>query len=186
MDAVPLFPGGGPQAIGRRVIVSDRLDHDAATFLCAQLMTLDGESDEPVDLLISSDGGPIGCLLPIIDTIATMRAPVNTRATGVATGTAGSLVALGSGNRAMAAHALLSIRLVARRAEPGLAVEDLDRIVAEQSHQRTTLAQLLSARTGATVDTIAAELDAGELHPPDDALGLGLVDPPRDRLAATD
>lgn len=164
--------------IGRRVIVGDPLDHDASTMLCAQLMTLDGESADPVDLLISGSGGTLDALLPVADTIDTMRAPVNTRATGLATGTAGCLVALGSGHRAMAMHAALSIRLGRSRAEVDTQNDDLDRLVAEQKRQRDALAALLSARTGASHDSIVAELQNGELHSPGDALSRGLVDPP--------
>jgi len=167
------------QVVGRRVIVGGTLDHELTTLLSAQLMTLDGESADPVDLLISGSGGPTVCLLPVIDIIKTMRAPVTTRATAVVSGTAGCLVALGTGRRAMAAHAQLSIRV--GRGPDGPAVDtagldELEHLVTEHRRQRESLVGLLVARSGASAETIAGELDAGELHSPASALSLGLVD----------
>jgi len=168
-----------PGAIGRRIIVGNPLDHDAATVLCAELMTLDGQSADPVDLLISGGGGPIDSLFPIIDTINTMRAAVNTRATGLASGTAGCLVALGSGHRAMAAPGLLSVRLQPGRTEPEQRSSDLDRLAATDRQRRQSLAQMLAARCGVSIETMTTELENGELYSPTDAISRRLVDPPR-------
>ena len=73
-------------------------------------MSLDGRSADDVELYINSDGGPLADVLTVLDVVGSMRAAVNARCVGRATGTAAVLLAGASGTRRATAHALISLR----------------------------------------------------------------------------
>jgi ATP-dependent Clp protease protease subunit len=159
----------------RRILVNGALDETATTEIAAMLMTLDGRSDEPVELVVSGPGGPIADALALLDIIHLMRAPVATTCLGATTGTATALVASGTGVRRAPARATLSLRCddpqqlagtpadVVTRAEEAVAVRD-------------RFVNLLAGVTGQPVERIANELDRGRQLDAASALEFGLID----------
>jgi ATP-dependent Clp protease, protease subunit len=175
MVAVPDGDPGQRLFERRIVLVSGALDHDAATMLCAQLMALDGQSSSDVEVLINSPGGPADELAAVLDVIELMRARVNTSCVGTARGTAGIVVACGTGRRRAGTHATISVRCD-RSPPPDGTADDVARAAVELEAQRRRLRDALVAATGLPADVVAGELDHGAAHGAAEALALGLVD----------
>lgn len=159
----------------RRMIVSGPLDHDSATDVAAQLMAFDGSSSRDVEIIITSPGGPLSDVFPILDVLGLMRAPVNVTAIGAVNGTATALVAACTGERQAAAHATFSLRLDASQSMEGT-VGDIVRYADELSRLRSRYLQALSAATGQTEQTLAAEIDRRHTRTADDAIAFGIID----------
>jgi ATP-dependent Clp protease protease subunit len=159
----------------RRILVNGPLVDKATTEIAAMLMTLDGRSDEPVELVVSGDGGPIADALAVIDVVQLMRAPVTTTCLGAASGTAAALIAVGTDGRRASARATLSLRCddrqsfdghpadVAARADQVLAIRD--RYVA-----------VLHAATAQPEERIRREIERGRPLDAAAALEFGLID----------
>jgi ATP-dependent Clp protease protease subunit len=177
------MPGGDPRdrlRARRTVLLTGALDHDRATSLCAELMTLDGTSSDPVELIVNSRGGPLEALSSVLDVIGLMRAPLHTICIGAAAGTAGVLVACGPGERRAAPHATISLRCDHRESLEGSAA-DVGRAA---DALRVTLGRVrdtVAARTGQPVDVIGEELERGAVHDAPAALGRGWIDAIADR-----
>jgi ATP-dependent Clp protease, protease subunit len=164
----------------RRVMVSGALDADTATRVAAELMELDGRSPDAVELVINSDGGPLGEVLAVLDVIGSMRAPVRTVCLGRATGSAAVLLASGTGGRRAGSHATISLRCAQVERIEGspsslrAQLEDLERT-------RSLVVDALVRATGRRADELSGQLDDGPTLDPDQAVALGLLDPPADR-----
>jgi ATP-dependent Clp protease protease subunit len=161
----------------RTILVSGLLDHDAVSTLCAQLMSLDGRSADDVELLVSSDGGPVDAIVAVLDVLDVMRARVNVMCTGRARGTAAVLVACATGTRRAGRHATLSLRLPGDTRDAGDAGgrELAGRLEETVLVHRTLVASVVRA-TGRSVDAVEAELDHGGVLDPEAAVAFGLVD----------
>jgi ATP-dependent Clp protease protease subunit len=161
----------------RTILVSGLLDHDAVSTLCAQLMSLDGRSADDVELLVSSDGGPVDAIVAVLDVLDVMRARVNVMCTGRARGTAAVLVACATGTRRAGRHATLSLRLPGDTGDAGDAGgrELAGRLEETVLVHRTLVASVMRA-TGRSADAVEAELDHGGVLAPEAAVAFGLVD----------
>jgi ATP-dependent Clp protease protease subunit len=161
----------------RTILVSGLLDHDAVSTLCAQLMSLDGRSADDVELLVSSDGGPVDAIVAVLDVLDVMRARVNVMCTGRARGTAAVLVACATGTRRAGRHATLSLRLPGDTGDAGDAGgrELAGRLEETVLVHRTLVASVVRA-TGRSADAVEAELDHGGVLAPEAAVAFGLVD----------
>lgn len=176
----PSWTASRPEAYDRlyeRRVVFARgpLDDQAGTDLCAELMALDGVSSDPVTLLVNSPGGPIGAVLPVVDTLGLLRAPVATTCIGQAVGTAAVLLAAGTGTRRAGPRSRISLRLGAEEGLHGTAAE-VGRAMESWLWQRDQLVAVLVGRTGAPEDELRRQLDAGADLDPPAALALGLLD----------
>ena len=160
----------------RRVLVSGPLDAATVLRVSAELMELDGRSDDDVELVVNSDGGSLGDLLGLLNIIGSMRARVTTVCMGRATGSAAVLVACGTGGRRAGAHATMSLRtrLVERVEGTSEAIrahlDDLD-------HIRHQVVAMLARATGRPTTELDHELDTGPMLDRRQALESGLLDP---------
>ncbi len=160
----------------RRVFLRGALDHETATRAAAALMTLDGEAAEPVELLVTSPGGPVEAVWAVIDVLDAMRAPVRTVALGEATGTAAAVVACGTGGRLVAPHARLGLRLPAVEADGVLTAAELDDAARRHAEACAQLAARLAAATGRPFEAMAQDLDHGRSLTAAQACAVGLAD----------
>jgi ATP-dependent Clp protease protease subunit len=158
----------------RTVLVSGALDHEAVSTLCAQLMSLDGRSADDVELVVSSDGGPVDAIGAVLDVLDLMRARVNAMCTGRARGTAAVLVACATGTRRAGRHATFSLRLPGDTIDGGGA--DLTGRLEERALVRRTLVASVARATGQPAEVVEAELDHGGVIDADAAVAFGLVD----------
>lgn len=182
--AAPVTPplvdvGGGIVRDGlaeqRRILVSGTLDREPITSLVAQLMAFDGSSSRDVEILISSPGGPISDVFPVLDVMDLMRAKVNVTAIGSVAGTAVALVAACTGERRAAPHATFSFRLDATQSIQGT-TGDIARHAEELARQRSRYLEALSVATGQEMAVLVEEGERGRSRNADEALAMGVVD----------
>lgn len=159
----------------RRVMLTGVIDDDTATRAAAELMMLDGESPQPVEVLVNSDGGPVHAALGLLDVLDLMRAPVATRCIGRATGTAAVVLASGGHGRTAAAGALIGLRLQERYDVSGRAVE-VERFAEQLGHARDRLSARLRRLTDLDDAQIARELEDGEPMTAEVARRRGIID----------
>lgn len=160
----------------RRIVLSGSLDTDASMRLAGELMELDGRSGDAIELVISSDGGPLADVLGLLDVVAAMRAPVDTVCLGRATGTAAVLLACGTGARRAGAHATMSLRCDRPEQLEGTATA-LRTQLDDLEHVRRAVVDALAQATGHAIDELLPQLDDGVLLDQAAAIALGILDP---------
>jgi ATP-dependent Clp protease, protease subunit len=157
----------------RRIVMAHgELDDEAATSLCAQLLTLDAEGDEPIRLEMQ---GPTAGLVPaltVMGVLDVVRVPVRAYVGGQLGGPALGVLAAASGRRAYP-------NAVFMLSEPRLGLEGSATSLATYEEQvRKMLDQLylrLAAVTGREVDEIRADARRGRYLTADEAIGYGLI-----------
>jgi ATP-dependent Clp protease protease subunit len=171
--------GGGADPWGRlyarrSVWLPPVLDDQAANRVAVALMALDAESDDPIELVINSPGGPLDAGLAVIDALDVLRAPVTTLCLGQAAGTAAAVLACGRGGRRATPTARLCLRL--GPAEFAGYASRLREHADQLLQRRDQLALRLATATGQLPAVIAMDLDEGRFMTAEQAVGYGLVD----------
>jgi ATP-dependent Clp protease protease subunit len=159
----------------RTLMVSGRLDHDAVTELCAELMALDGRSRDDVTLIVNSTGGPVDAVTALLDVLDLMRARVDVTCIGAAQGTAAVVLARATGERAAGRHARISLRVESVDLGPGTP-DEVARLAAEHAATLQRIAEMLAGTTGQPADVVLGELRSGVPRGAEDARSFGLVD----------
>jgi ATP-dependent Clp protease protease subunit len=158
----------------RIVFVRNRLDHDAATLVTAQLMTLDADDTTAVTLVVNSRGGPVDAVAGLLDTIGLLRCPVDTSCVGRAEGTAALVVAAGTGRRRCGSGATFRLRLP--DLEAAGPADRLRRDVESAAQLQRGLVDRLAAITGQSRALVERDVERGRLLTADEAVSYGLVD----------
>jgi ATP-dependent Clp protease protease subunit len=158
----------------RSVWLPTILDDAAANRVAVTLMALDADSDDPIELVINSPGGPIDAGLAVIDTLDVLRAPVATLCLGQAGGTAAAVLACGRGRRRATPTARLCLRLAPASLSGG--ASHLRARADQLEQRRDELAVRLASATGQLPAVIALHLEEGRFMTADQAVGYGLVD----------
>lgn len=159
----------------RRVMISGPLDMGLVSTATAQLMYLEGESADPVNVVINSPGGRIEDALPLLDALRLVRTPVVVDVLGRAEGSAGVIVAAAPGTRRLGATAAISLRLRRDEVAPGTA-EELQRLADAQSKLDQSVANAVADRTGQPPEWVREQFDRGAVLRGSEAIGHGLVD----------
>ena len=159
----------------RTVLLGRPLDSTAATDLAAELMSLDGRSGQPIELLVNSPGGPIEDVFAVLDVIALLRAPVTVTCFGRALGTAAVLLASGTGRRRATPNATISLRCPPAPTTVGSA-RDADELVQHERTMRDRIRHVLRERTRLPVQRVADELDHGAALDAATAREHGIID----------
>ena len=175
-------PGVGPpdswlqeQLFSRRIILlSGYIDMAAANRAAAQLTLLDGSSDAPIQLHLSSPDADLAAALALIDTLEMVTAPVHVVVTGQVGGAALGVLSVADRR---GAHAHATFRLVEPRAE--LSGGTADEVTEQVAHHNSMLLDLqdrLASATGRSIIEIATEMHRGKLLTAAEALEHGLID----------
>lgn len=174
--------GDGLPSIGdallaqRRVMLGGGVDVSALNHVVAQLMLLDGQSADPVSLVVTGATGSLESSLGLLDTLAVMRAPVMIDMLGaIAGGPAAALVGA-PGLRRLGPTASLSLRLSTATMAAAANADAMAQEAARQQAVRTSVAERVAARCGRTVDWVLDEFDRGGPANATEALARGLVD----------
>jgi ATP-dependent Clp protease protease subunit len=163
------------QLLARRTVLVDRpLDGATATFVSAQLMTLDADGDDRIELIVNSPGGPLDAASAVLDTIDLVRCPVDTVCLGQAIGTAAVLVASGTGRRRAGTTARLQLRLA--DAELAGSAARLAEEAAALRRANDAMIDRLAAATGQTRQLVERDVERGRVLSGQDAVSYGLVD----------
>jgi ATP-dependent Clp protease protease subunit len=168
-------PGGWlqQQLLGRRIVLArGHLGHDLATVVCAQLLTLDAEGDDPAELHLSTPDGDLDAALTVLDAMGVLRITVRALAVGTVGGPALAVFAAAP-ERLAFPHATFHLTEPALRAD-GSASE----VAAHEAHYRgllTSLYERIAEATGREVDQIREDARRGTFLTAEDALSCGLA-----------
>jgi ATP-dependent Clp protease protease subunit len=170
----PPWPGQVfERLLDRRIVMaSGHLDGEAATRLCAQLLTLDAEGDEPIRLELQNLDADLPAALTVMGVLDVLRVPVHAQASGRISGPA--LGVLASASRRVAyPNAVFAL------AEPKVSFDGrATELAAREEQVRVMLDELyfrLAEATGREVDEVRADARRERLLTVDDAIGYGLI-----------
>jgi ATP-dependent Clp protease, protease subunit len=157
----------------RIVLASGYLDGEAATVLCAQLLTLDAEGDGPVRLELQGLDAELPAAMTVMGVLDVLRAPV----TGYV---AGQLGGPAIGVLAACTHRLAYPSAVLSLAEPRLNLDGTATEVSAQQEQVAAMLDTLYIRlaevTGREVDEIRGDARRGRFLTVDEAVSYGLIE----------
>jgi ATP-dependent Clp protease protease subunit len=156
----------------RIVLAHGHLTDEAATRLCAQLLTLDAEGDDAIRLELQSLTADLTAAVTVMGVLDTVGVPVQARSAGRTTGAALGVLAA-CPQRAAYPNALFA--LTEPTAEFGGTV---DAVTAREEQTRAmtdTLYERLAEVTGHEVDAIRAAARAGQVLTAAGAVDYGLV-----------
>jgi ATP-dependent Clp protease protease subunit len=157
----------------RTVLVSGELTTDLATAASAELMTLDGESDELVTLHLDCNGGSLEAAFTLIDVVDLVGVPIHTVAVGRVVGPAVGILAAGDRRLALP-HAAIQLR-EPRSSYTGHA-QDVVGWAEQYQRQVEHFVARLARATRRPEDEVADDLRRGRHLSPDEAKAYGLVD----------
>jgi ATP-dependent Clp protease, protease subunit len=159
----------------RIVLAHGELDDVAATALCAQLLTLDAERNEPIRLEVQGLTAGLAAALTVMGVLDVLRVPVRARASGQIAGPALGVLAAAPERRAYP-------NAVFMLSEPRLGFEGSASALSSHEEQvRGMLDQLylrLADATGREVDEIRRDARRGRHLTAADAVGYGLIHGP--------
>jgi ATP-dependent Clp protease protease subunit len=174
-----LDPGSTPggvheQLLSRRIVMaSGLLDGEAATRLCAQLLTLDAEGEGPIRLELPGLDAELPAALTVMGVLDVLRVPVHAQAGGRISGPA--LGVLAAASRRLAYPSALFVL-----SEPRVSFDGTVSALAAQEEQvRVMLDELylrLAGVTGREVDEIRADARRGRMLTVAEATGYGLIE----------
>jgi len=159
----------------RIVLAHGELDDEAATSLCAQLLTLDAERNEPIRLEVQGLSAELAAALTVMGVLDVLRVPVRAYAGGQVAGPALGILAAVAERRAYP-------NTVFMLSEPRLGFEGSATSLSSREQQVRVMLDALYLRladaTGREVDEIRADARRGRYLTVDDAIGYGLIQGP--------
>jgi ATP-dependent Clp protease, protease subunit len=174
-----LDPGGWPEGLYDRllahriVMAHGNLDGEAATRLCAQLLTLDAEGTRPIRLELQNLDAELPAALSVMGVLDVIRGPVSAYAGGRIQGPALGVLAA-SRHRLAYANALFVL------SEPQVSFDGTVTAVAAREEQARAMLGELFARiaevTGRDVDQVRADARRERLFSVAEATAYGLVE----------
>jgi ATP-dependent Clp protease, protease subunit len=173
-----LDPGPWPARLYERllaqriVMAQGRLDDEAATRLCAQLLTLDAEAAEPIRLELQGLDAELPAALTVIGVLEMLRVPVVAGVAGRLTGAALGVLAA-CGQRRAYPNAVLEL------SEPRLSYRGSVTAVSAQEEQARVMVDALWERiartTGREIDDIRADAGRRRFFTVAQAIEYGLI-----------
>jgi ATP-dependent Clp protease, protease subunit len=174
-----LDPGGWPEGLYDRllaqriVMAHGYLDGEAATRLCAQLLTLDAEGTQPIRLELQNLDADLAAVLSVMGVLDVIRGPVSAYAGGRIQGPALGILAA-SPHRWAYPNALFVL------SEPQVSFEGTVTAVAAREEQARAMLDELFARiaevTGREPGQVRADARRDKLLSVADAVVYGLVE----------
>jgi ATP-dependent Clp protease protease subunit len=159
----------------RIVLAHGNLDDEAATSLCAQLLTLDAERNEPIRLEVQGLTAELSAALTVMGVLDVLRVPVRAYAAGQVGGPALGVLAAATERRAYP-NAMFKL------SEPRLEFEGSATSLSSHEQQVRTMLDTfylrLASVTGREVDEIRADALRGRYLTVEDAIGYGLIQEP--------
>ncbi|HVQ90522.1 MAG TPA: ATP-dependent Clp protease proteolytic subunit [Mycobacteriales bacterium] len=156
----------------RIVLLTGHLDQPAATSAAAQVMLLDGNSEQPIQLHISCSDGDLDASIMLAEAIDLLRAPVHAVAGGILGGAA--IVVYASAASRMA-HRHTALQLREPRFQTAGTADQLASRIAQHQHQLDYLYQHVADACGQPVAKVITDMQAGVLLTGAEAVRYGLV-----------
>jgi len=159
----------------RIVLAHGELDDEAATSLCAQLLTLDAERNEPIRLEVQGLTAGLGPALTVMGVLDVLRVPLLACAGGQVSGPALGVLAAAPQRRAYP-------NAVFQLSEPQLGFEGSATSLRSHEEQVRGMMDVFYLRlaevTGREVDEIRADARRGRYLTVDEAISYGLIQGP--------
>lgn len=163
------------EMLKRRVVLCfGEITPEQANSLILQLLHLAAQSKDEITLYIHSPGGEVTSGFAIYDTMQILHCPIRTVCIGQASSMASVLFAAGD-TRCILEHSTVMIHdpLVQQVSGSTLKIKDC----ADQLLEiRTTMAEILSKRTGRTVEEILEKTEKETTFTAQEAVEFGLAD----------
>src|ERR1700760_1482598 len=161
------------QLLARRIVLANgQLTDESATRLCAQLLTLDAEGDQPIRFELQNLGAELTAAMTLIGVLDTVGVPVRARVAGRMNGAALGVLAA-CPERAAYPNAVFAM------AEPTVEFGGSGGVVAAREEQTRTMVDGLYERvaeaSGHEVDEIRADARAYRVLTAAEAQRYGLV-----------
>ena len=157
----------------RIVLVTGRLDDDAAARAAAALLALDVSGDRPIGVHLDSPDGALGAVFTLIDTADTLRSTLRVLCRGQVGGPAIGVVTAADHCAALP-HARFHL------SQPTARFSGTPEEIAAQSRQQQELLWRfygrLARRTGRPAEEIAEDIRRGRYLDAREALDYGLID----------
>ncbi len=159
----------------RKIILDTEINAQSASEIILQLEYLDKAGSGDITMYINSPGGVVSAGLAILDAMERCKCDVATVCTGIAASMASVLCACGAkGKRYITPYAELMIH------QPlgGISgqASDIERAATHITETKRVLMQLLSDRTGQTIEQVTADCDRDSYMNAEQAVTYGLVD----------
>jgi ATP-dependent Clp protease protease subunit len=159
----------------RIVFLRSAIQESVAGDVAAQLLALDADSDEPITLVVDSPGGDVSGLFTILDTMCTLQAKVKTRCVGMAASSAAVILAAGTGVRSATPNARIMLHQPHGGIQ-GATSKDIEIAAKEFLFLKARLEQILSERSGQTLERIRTDTDRDFWMSASEALAYGIID----------
>jgi ATP-dependent Clp protease protease subunit len=161
------------QLLQRRIVLANgNLTDETATRLCAQLLTLDAEGDDPIRFELQNLGADLTAAITVMGVLDTVGVPVRARVAGRMSGAALGVLAA-CPQRAAYPNAVFAM------SEPTAEFGGPVTVVAAREEQTRTMVdglyEQLAGASGHEVDEIRADFRAYRTLTAAEALGYGLV-----------
>jgi len=158
----------------RTVIVNGQIDESLAEKVMAQLLVLDGDSHEPIRVIITSQGGHVDSGYAIYDVLRYVESSVITIAAGWVASIA---VPIFLGAEKKSRYSLPNTRFLLHQPAGGVGGQASDiRIAAEEILKlKARLNQLIAEETGRAPEAVAEDCDRNFWMSAEDALEYGIV-----------
>ena len=160
----------------RIIFLTGPVEDQMATLICAQLLFLEAENPKKeIALYINSPGGVVTAGMAIYDTMQFIKPNVSTLCTGMAASMGAFLLAAGEkGKRFSLPNSRIMIHQPSGGSQ-GMA-SDIEIQAKEILYLRHRLNQIMSERTGQTVEQIAKDTDRDRFLSAEEAAEYGLID----------
>jgi len=180
---VRAWPGAGEwpgqlyeRLLERRIVMAHgHLGGEAATSLCAQLLTLDAEGDDPIRFELQNLTAGLAAALTVMGVLDTIGVPVHARAGGQIAGPALGVLAACTDRRAYP-------NAVFEMSEPAVEFDGTVTALAAREEQVSRMLDTLYARladvTGREVDEIRDDARRNRILTAGEAAGYGLISGP--------
>jgi ATP-dependent Clp protease protease subunit len=179
MIVTPLPPDSGgddvtAQLLDRRILLlTGRLDHEAAELAAARLLLLDERSHDPVTMHVGCPAGELEAALTVMATLDLVDSTV----TAVAVGTiGGAAVAAYAAANMRVAHPHSSFLLHDPSIEPNDDIRDLAIAAEQRARDLASLHERVARTCGRDVASVADDMRTGRLLTAQDAVDYGLVE----------
>jgi len=159
----------------RIVFLRGAIQGSVAGDVAAQLLALDSQPFDPITLIIDSPGGDVSGLFTILDTMRMIDSPVHTRCVGMAASGAAVILGAGTGTRSATPNA----RIMLHQPHGGIngaSAKDLEIAAKEFLFLKARLEEILSERTGQSIQRIREDTDRDFWMSAREARAYGLID----------
>jgi ATP-dependent Clp protease protease subunit len=158
----------------RYVLIFGEINHKTARSTCERLIAMAEESEDPINILVSSPGGHVESGDAIHDIIRFIRAPVTTIGTGWVASAGTHIFLAADRDRRLC---LPNTRFMIHQPGGGAGGPATDIAIQAKEILRTRerVARVIARETGQTLEKVTADMERDFWMNPDEAIAYGIV-----------